>query len=185
MESWIQQTAEMNDIEFSPTPTGFILRASLSSYWSVPMIIFLSAWTGGFAYGFVRDWANLNSASRIGGVMFVACIGGIFWWMALLRAIGTQSVIVNIPQVEVKVGIGALGFNYRFDSREIASITEGDGTISGGEGGPPYKAVILRFSRPIQGRFSSRSKFAFGHFMTATQRRFTINRLHETLGIAT
>jgi len=184
MEYDIQHTAEINDIEFNATPTGFVLGASLSTYWSLPTIIFLIIWTSGFAYGFVQDWSNINIVLRIVGVLFVSCISGVFWWMALLQAFGTQSIIVNQPYLDIKVGIGFLAFKYHFETHDIISVAEGDGIFSRGEFGSPYKAVILGFRSPISERLSVRTKFSFGHFLTPTQRRFIINRLHETLRIA-
>ena len=40
---------------------------------------------------------------------FAAAILGVFWWLGLLRAFGTQGVNLNYPHLEISVGLGSNG----------------------------------------------------------------------------
>jgi hypothetical protein len=174
-------TAQLNDIDYSPTPTGFVLKASLSSYWSILLVSFQIVWTGLFCYFIVSDWNKSISSVLIPTIAIVALITAIFGWVAVLRVFGTQTVRLDSPNLEIGVGVGPLNFKLCFDARYLDSIGEGDGVISGGRYAPPYKAVILKFKQPVQGRFISQDRFAFGHFLTKGQKTFIINRLRESI----
>jgi hypothetical protein len=178
-------TIERDDIEFSPTPTGFEINASMATYWSIPPLLFMIV-----ATTFLIKWFDSAKLSGEGsqmylfGHIFMVIVLGVFWWNSLLRACGTQVVSLDFPTFTVSVEIGPVKWGRQLDTRTIQSISEGGGTITTGEYGPAYKAVVLKLTKPLPRRIFDANKFVFGHYLTKEQRKFIINRLHERIASA-
>ena len=189
----ITDTAEQNEIEFTPTATGFVLDASLSTYAAIPIVALTMVGTGVFGYGIVTSWETMSLGMKLYAPVLAAVILGVFWWLGLLRAFGTQGVTLNYPHLEISVGLGSLRYRRRVNVQDIASMAEAEGTMTQGGvhasdslltfnvGGREKKmmAIVLQFVPSTPGRPVNKKRVAFGHFLTKPQRAYIMNRIRE------
>ncbi len=187
-ETPLQQSADENDIEYTPTPTGFVMRASLSSYTSILMIVFIAVFVGIVYYKFDQFHYNAENATGVVVLFFAFFILCILLGVGLFRAVGTENFTMDIPNLEVGIGIGKLLIRYNIDVREIDSICIGPGMITDitptgsiGTKDTPRNAILISLNKPQSGWNGSRDKYAFGHFMTKEQQNFVINRIKEAI----
>jgi hypothetical protein len=186
-------TAEENEIEFTPTARGFVLDASLSTYAAIPIVAITMVATGAFGYWILTSWDTMSLGMRLYAPALAAVILGILWWFGLLRAFGTQGVTLEYPHLEISVGLGSLRYRRRVDVQEIASMAEAEGNMTQGGmspsdgvltfnvGGREKKmmAIVLQFAPSTPGLVVNKKRVAFGHFLTKPQRAYIMNRIRE------
>jgi hypothetical protein len=191
------------EIDYITKPTGFDMVASLSRYYSIPLVICIVGATLWVVLDFARDWSEGHNPYRVVTFIIVMLVLVPFWWSVLLSASGTQRVSLDFPDLEVTIGIGSICFKYKFDIRNIRMVTEEEYIINHDnrnlrrrsvleylpihriEFGSPTPSIVLKFIRPIDALVGTREDVAFGRHLNIEQRSFILRKLREAVRAAT